>query len=547
LAVLGAAALAIAALFLALRLFDPALSSRVFFVWESGVLWAFEQEMKGATSLARSLQERLTWQPGLLSSGGDSLLYGFPTLVLLTTARASALLFRLPAALLALASLVLAWDVSRRLHGAAAGAMTAWMWLLAPAFVAYSFYGTSVTAVWVSVWLALGAVHHLLSRPSADAAFLALAALYLATLQYAPGRLVATGLLLASLGALALPGAPRGRVRSIAILLAGAAALLFINTRRNPVSMFYGVRGENFVSIRTSAEYAADYLGHRVSPTGPLTPADTIELAVALLRRNAPDYAWLVAPVNPLAPLNARKTSDDPPRVPLVLAPALPLALWGLVLSLRPWGGSPRTGWVFATAFLLATVPLLLTNRVDVGRAAVLLPFLALWGGLGAADLGTRLTRSVPRAAVAGVGFVFCAGLLLQIHALGLDAPLQRSPATEALLAEVRAKPGPVRIGTRVAGTQTAWLEALVRLRSHPELRPAQIPSQEVERLLNGSTHSHDAVDLAFSLSRDAALLLAPARDFSALYRDAEARGLHFEIGGTTDFPILRLEARTPQ
>lgn len=493
-AVLGAAALAVAALFLALRLCDPVFPSRAFFVWERGVLWGFEQEMKGATSLARSFQERLTWQAGLLSTGGDSLLFGFPTLVLLTTTRASAFLFRLPAAALALASLVLAWDFSRRLHGAAAGAMTAWLWLLAPAFVTYSFSGTSVTAMWVSLWLALGAVHHLVSGPSAGAAVLALAALYLATLQYAPGRLVATGLLLASLGALFFPDAPRGRVRSIAILLAGAAALFFVNTRRKPATMFYAARGENILSMRTSAEQAAEYLGRRVPSAGPLTPADTVELAVALLQGTAPDYAWHVAPVNPLDPVNARKSSNDPPRAPLVLAPALPLVLWGFVLSLRPSGGSPRTGGVFATAFLLATVPLLLTNRVDVGRAAALLSFLAMWGGLGAADLGARLARSVSRATVAGIGFVFCAGLLLQFHALGLDAPLQRSPATEALLAEVRAKPGPVR-----------------------------------------------------TLSRDAALLLAPAGSFSVLRREAEARGLRPEIGGTAEFPVLRLERRADQ
>ena len=164
-----------------------------------------------------------------------------------------------------------------------------------------------------------------------------------------------------------------------------------------------------------------------------------------------------------------------------------------------------------------------------------------------AADLGTRLARSVPRAAAAGIGLVFCAGLLLQIHALGLDAPLHRSLATEALLAEVRAKPGPVCIVTRAEAIETAWLEALVRLRSRPELLPALVHPQFVERLLDGSTHAHDAVDLASTLSRDAALLLAPAGDFSALRRDAEAHGLRLEISGTAAFPVLRFEARRLQ
>lgn len=111
--------------------------------------------------------------------------------------------------------------------------------------------------------------------------------------------------MLASLGALVFPDTPRGRVRSIAILLAGAAALFFVNTRKKPATMFYAARGENILSMRTSAEQAAEYLGRRVPYAGPLTPADTIKLAVALLRRTTPDYAWHVAPVNPLDPVYA--------------------------------------------------------------------------------------------------------------------------------------------------------------------------------------------------------------------------------------------------
>jgi hypothetical protein len=539
-AVLVAAAFAIAALVLGLRLLDPALPLRLFFAWERAVLSGFELEMENAMPLSRSFLERLTWQRGLLSSGGDSLLYGFPTLVLLETAPASVLLFRLSAALLALASILLAWRVSRALFGAAAGAMTAWMWLLTPAFAAYFFYGTSMTAMWVAAWLALGAVHRLLTRPTASAAVLTTAALYLATLQYATGRAAAIGLLLASSGALLWPGEARGRYRAVAIVLAGVALLVFANVRSGTLEAFYAVRGENIVAMR--AEEAAEHLGRTVGYAGRLTPADTVELAFALLRGTAPDFAWHVAPVNALAPLSARANSNDPPRAPLVLAPALPLVLWGLVLSCRTSGGSPRTGRVFAAAFLLTAVPLLLTNRLDLGRAAVLLPFLALWGGLGAADAGSRLARSVSGATAAGLGIAFGTGLLLQIHALGFDAALARGPLAEAFRVEVLAGPGPVRIVTREPEVDAAWLEALVRLRSRPDLLPALVHPQIVERLLDGPTHAQDAVTWVSRLSRDAALLLAPAEDFSALRREAEGVGLHPVVGGTAERHVLRYE-----
>ncbi len=246
--------------------------------------------------------------------------------------------------------------------------------------------------------------------------------------------------------------------------------------------------------------------------------------------------------MNPLEPESPRASSDDPPHVPLVLAAALPLVVWGLVLSIRPGAGAPRSSRAFAAAALLATGPLLLTNRVDVARAAFLLPFLALWGGLGAADLGGRLARSLPRAAAAGIGVVFLAGLLLQDHALDLDAPLHRTPAADALLAEIRSSPVPVRIVAHDVEVDAAWLEALVRLRSRPELLPAVVDPSAADALLDRSAEPSRAADVATDLTRDTALLLVPASEFSVLRRDAAAHGLRSSIGGTAEFPVLRLE-----
>ncbi len=545
-AVFGAAALAAAAAFLAIRLFDPTLPERALFTWERAGLWGFEQEMMAAPALVRALESRLLWQPGLLSTGGDSLLYGFPTLVLLERAPASVLLLRLAAALLALVSVFLAWAVSRSILGDAPAAATVWMWLAAPAFVAYAFYGTSVTATWVSLWLALGAVHRVVTRPTAGAALLAAGALYLATLQYAPGRLAATGLLLAALGALAFGGAREGRGRAIAVLAAAAAALVAVNVRSGHGFTFYAARGENLIVMRTTPEVFTARVGRPVPP-GPLGWSDTLSLSRVLVAENAPAFAGIVAPVNALEPSSPRTSSDDPPHVPLLFAAALPLVVWGFVLSVRRGAGARRTGAVFAVAALLAVGPLFFTNRIDVGRAGFLLPFLALWGGLGGADLASRLAHAWPRGVAATIGIVFFAGLLLQDHALGLDAPLRRSPLAQALLPEVLSTPGPVRIVSREEETDAAWLEALGRLRSRPALLPAVVGAAVTERLLDGSDEPARAVEVAAALARDTALLLAPASDFSTLRREAGAHGLQASIGGTADIPVLRLERAAGQ
>ena len=540
-AAFGAAALGAAATFLAVRLFDPTLPERALFTWERATVWGFEQEMMAAPALVRALGARLLWQPGLLSTGGDSLLYGFPTFVLLEAAPASVLLLRIAAAFLAIASVFLAWAVSRSVLGDAPAAAAVWMWLAAPAFVAYAFYGTSVTATWVSLWLALGAVHRVVSRPTAGAALLAAGALYLATLQYAPGRLAATGLLLAALGALAFGGAREGRGRAIAVLAAAAAALVAVNVRSGHGFTFYAARGENLIVMRTTPEVFTARVGRPVRP-GPLGWSDTLSLSRVLVTDNAPAFAGIVAPVNALEPSSPRTSSDDPPHVPLVFAAALPLVVWGFVLSVRKGAGARRTGAVFAAAALLAVGPLFFTNRIDVGRAGFLLPFLTLWGGLGGADFASRIARAWPRGVAAAIGIVFFAGLLLQDHALGLDAPLRRNPLAQALLPEVLSTREPVRIVTREEDTDAAWLEALGRLRSRPALLPAVVDSAVAERLLDRSGEPVRAADIAAALARDTTLLLVPASDFSALRREAGARGLKASIGGTAEIPVLRLE-----
>ncbi len=59
--------------------------------------------------------------------------------------------------------------------------------------------------------------------------------------------------------------------------------------------------------------------------------------------------------MNPLEPESPRASSDDPPHVPLVFAAVLPLVVWGLVLSIRPGAGAPRSSRAFAAAALLAS------------------------------------------------------------------------------------------------------------------------------------------------------------------------------------------------
>ncbi|HQR67489.1 MAG TPA: hypothetical protein PLB02_08855, partial [Thermoanaerobaculia bacterium] len=197
---------------------DPAQALQA---WEPDVFSWLEAEMTAPFRAAGALAGRLLWQQGLLSSGGDSLFYGLPTVLLLSGVQASVLSLRIAAALLALLSLFACWAVCRRFFGDGVAACATVLWLLAPPFLFYGRYGTSVTAMWAALWLAVGAVLALLSRPSAGRAALAALALYAATLQYAPGRIVAVALL--GLAAVALPVASGSRFARARAALALAA------------------------------------------------------------------------------------------------------------------------------------------------------------------------------------------------------------------------------------------------------------------------------------------------------------------------------------
>lgn len=520
--------------------------SQLLQTWECSVLLDFENEMIKGPSPAAAAASRLLWQEGLLSSGGDSLLYGLPTLLLLSKHAASLFSLRIAAALLALASLGLCWAVTRHLLGGTAAACGAVLWLLAPPFLCYGHYATSLSAMWTALWLALWAVSALVSRPSPARAALAAAALYVATLQYAPGRIVVVALL--GLVAVALPAATATwRTKGVAALLlvAFVSAVLAIHARKHRIVEFYATRGEQVFGIRQYPHEAAKYLGHSVAAE-PLSWIETAHLALRLAETNLSTFRAHVVPVIPL-PRNGEAFFVDPPPIPLLPRAAVPLALWGLALSFR----SAKSSRLFLTGlfvvFVLASLSLLQTNRVDAARAAGLLPFLVIWCGLGAADLLARVDRAAGRPVAAAAALLFVLGGAISVTSAILPAEMPRNVVGESLLAEIEAIDGPVRLGVQAPyqAVGSAWLAALDRLHRRGELLPALLDPDLVARLASEPESHPEAVNELVGIARLTPLLLGPATDFSRLHPLLEAGGLSVEPCGTREFPRLRVWEKT--
>ncbi len=517
---------------------DP---SRLLQTWEPDVLSWLEKEMIEAPSGIGALASRLHWQQGLLSSGGDSLLYGLPTFLLLSGKDVSVLSLRVAAALLALACLVLCWAATRRFFGDQVAACATLLCLLAPPFLFYGRYGTSVTAMWASLWLALWAVYALLSRPSTGRAVLAALALYVATLQYAPGRIVVVALLFLTAATLPVAGGSRpARARAALALAALVATAIAVNSRGDGIFNFYNARGEQILRFRHQPDMVEEYLGHAVEPRV-LPWKEMPRLALGVARTNLRAFQDVVAPVSRFSQ-GGEVHSADPPRLPLLFRASLPLVLWGLALSFRKESASPRPAGLFAV-FLLAALPLLLTNRVDVARAGGLLPFLVIWGALGGADLLKRLVRAAGRPAAAVVISLFLLGS--SASAGSAVVPEEQSPnlVGESLLAEIAAIDGPARLGVRAPRVQlgSAWLATMGHLHCRGVNVPALLDEGLLDRLSRQPEREPEALGEVIALVRATPLLLGPLADFSHLQAPLTARGLDVEEVGTKDFPLLRI------
>ena len=459
-------------------------------VWESPVTAGFgEAFYAGKSPLAYALGT-LVWNDGLVSNGNASLLYGAPTYALLTCAGFSTLSLRVCATLAAFFLVVALWIFARRHYGPAAGAATAVAAALSTYILFYGRYGTSLAATLLTCAVAALAVGELvgLEHPSWWHGLVAGLALFVATLHYSPGRLVAVVLLASLVPSLfkALRERRRRSLAAFAVLASVGAAVLLTQRAAGGQRLFLHARGEQLFTILRQTDYIRDYLA-RDSPafnaftrwaTGAglmrsvrssverdrakdatphrLSFAEGVEVTFKVLAETVPECNRLLSPFE-LTNASQQSIFDDPPAIKPYFAPLAAFTLLGFATSVRrlwQWRHAVLLAW-----FGVTVISVLLTTRFDAHRIALVAVPLCVWTALGVVEAGHAVGRlglwNLARSALA---WMLAALLLVGTGSVALRQNPDNGVPRRVLAALDRVS-GPVVVGALIDHRQRAWIE----------------------------------------------------------------------------------------
>jgi hypothetical protein len=487
-------------------------------VWEGSVIEGFGDALRAGQSAAGFLGEVVLWDEGLVSRGDHSLLYGAPTYALLLGSGFGVLQLRIIAALLAAAAGAIVYALSRRFGEAIATGAALALALSLP-LLFYGRYGTSLTGAVVGSLLACWACWSLVAGPPRQwwRGLVAAVALIVATLGYSPGRLVALALLAVVLlfSATRITRGERWRLAGLALLVVILAGFWTWQQRRGTAVSFLNARGEQIVNMMRQPGYLREFLG-QPEPDRPHTAGAWLDVAGKLAADRAPEYLSVLG-----APLHRRigfpdVVGRDPPRLPLFIAPLLPFLLLGLTGSLRRLA---RLENVTLLAWLLAaSVPLLLTTRVDAHRLVLLVVPFAVWTAFGLAGIAAALDAARIGGPPRHVLAVTLIALVAWANVTVVVPPRPRSVTlAAAMIRELPGIRGEVVLASIADHREVGLVELalLERQRRDPASPSRRLEDEKVRALADGVTLDEQRIHGLVAQLGDGTLLLAPAERFT--------------------------------
>jgi hypothetical protein len=501
-------------------------------VWEPESMKGLVEASKINVSWPRFATSRLLWGQGLVSTGHDSLLFGSGTYALWQLVGVSPTTIRLTAAFLGLACLPVAYRLGMRIGGAPVARAGVVVIAVNPVLIFYGRYGVALSATLFSVLL-LVLICVRLVDPSQDRWWLGLAAAgaaFLATLGYAPGRVVAVATVTTTglLGVWSWRWLPRGRRLALALMVIVLAGVWLVQASFDTPRDFIGVRGEQVMSASPRPDWVQQLLGDEADPER-LTLHQRLTMAGHVIAERVPELGGVASfSFKPVASA-WYVIRRDPPDLPLIQGPLLLFALWGFVRSLVEW----RRGWplLLAAALAAASLPILLTNRVDIHRISLSALPIVVWAAMGlvAASHVMRECR-VPLAARNAVAAI----LLVLVAAdnstfLFYPRPLQRSRLVSAVQAEIASVHGPVAVGMASNHLSEGEIELVLleRQRLEPDLEGELLRRETVAALIDESGPDGMTLVQIEGMLHRATLILAPREPFDRAKRDLQARGMH--------------------
>ena len=536
--------LALAAAFL---LHDLGGYSGILITWETPVSEGFAEAFRSGLGFFDFFRRRLLWEDGLVSSGHASLFYGVPTYGIFLAGGFSTWTLRFASVIGALAAIGAIGVFGRRFFSAEVGAAAAWTLMLAPPTLYYGRYGTSLAGTVLAVLFALHATWAFLDRGTWWRALVCALALYVATLQYSPARILVLLLLgwIVLVSLLEWRRLDRGRIAGIAIVLVSAALVWWVEDRFGASGLFLNARGEQFLEFVRHPQGIEGLFGRSLlarEANGGIASVGPLELAWKILGITIPQYAERLAPVSSPAP-SGSLIGMDPPPLPFYFAPLAPFLVWGVAWSIARSRERPHA--FLLLWFVAGSLPILLTNRVDAHRLVVFVVPLSLWTAIGFVQAARRMKESgVPwsaRAAIATALILATAAAdvdLLRYHG-GRPSPV----VAKSLAEESETVPGAVVVVSHRDHRELSWLrlQLLERLRRDPGRDFTLLPPNDAERLEGPNDPAARGRQLQ-GLPPGSTILFAPANEFGGVTRWLQRRGFRAAKRERAGVAILRAD-----
>ena len=491
---------------------------------------------------------RFLWDEGLLSAGDTSLFYGAPTYALFHLIGFSPWSLRVAAVIATLLSVALIYVLARRFFGPVAGGAAAVALGLNSCVLFYGRYGSSPAGTLLAVLLAVWCTWRFLDseRPAWWMAPSCAAALYVATLQYSPGRIVVLILLafLAAVMTLRWRRLQWQHTLGCALIMLAAAGVWRLQSAFEVEDTFLMARGEQYFELIQNPEYIRelfdkDLLGRPVTGET-ITAADKVELAYRIVETTLPQYAGLMRPIIETRPLSDVIRLGALPQ--LYYAPLVLLIVWGLthsLLRLRDWRHACLLIWVGA-----ATVPLLLTNRVDSHRIMLFVIPLSLWGAFGVWEAARVLAHAKMPFAVRHFFAAVVAVTVVYNDVRLLHRVPRPNTASRTVAAEVARVPGRVVVGALLDHREMAWLDLALHERTRRDRSQAgkMLDERTVRDVQDRAVLADTGLRKLRPLIGDATVILAPADRFRKVAAALQGEGVRVGERGDA-FRLLRLDA----
>lgn len=422
------------------------------------------------------LKERFLWDDGVLSAGHTSLFFGPPTFLLFKWLAATPWTLRVASVIATLCSMAVLFSFVRRYHDAVTATVAALLFGFSTPVLYYGRYGSSIAGTMLAVLLAIYATWFFLERDRGSVRRAALCgiALFVATLQYAPGRLVVV--LLLALIPFALISERRRPTRTrwvgaglIAVMALGVWSFEAGNRREH---YFLHGRGEQVFGMFRNPNTIPALVGTRKQfSVGKMDFDRKVEIVGMVVSKT---WTELMDFVSPTARQRIRGAvvKYDPPPMTLYFAPIAVFALLGLARSLascRSSGLSPGLHWRHSAPVLFAIgycAVLLFTNRIDSHRGVLLVIPLSIWVGLGAREVVQVMQRlQVPTSLLVAFAVLFTGSAVYSDLQIRYPARVAVGRVPAALAKEVVESPGRVSVWFARDHREMAWLS--LRLLEH--------------------------------------------------------------------------------